>query len=106
MALAEVTVVPLGTGSTSLSSYVAGCVKILEQAEGIKYQLTPMGTILEGDLSRVLELVRQMHEQPFLAGAARVSTTVRIDDRRDKEGTMRGKVASVETKLISPGGTD
>ncbi|PHJ39914.1 hypothetical protein P378_00475 [Desulforamulus profundi] len=53
-----------------------------------------------------MELVRQMHEQPFLAGATRVSTTIRIDDRRDKEGTMQGKVASVETKLITPGGTD
>ncbi|MCL4440118.1 hypothetical protein P378_17885 [Desulforamulus profundi] len=106
MALVEVTVIPLGTGSTSLSSFVAGCVRVLEQAEDVKYQLTPMGTVLEGDLPRLMELVRQMHEQPFLAGATRVSTTIRIDDRRDKEGTMQGKVASVETKLITPGGTD
>ncbi|SHF49017.1 MTH1187 family thiamine-binding protein [Desulforamulus putei] len=106
MAIVEVTVIPLGTGSTSLSSFVAGCVRVLEQAAGIKYQLTPMGTVIEGDLTRVMELVRQMHEQPFLVGASRVSTTIRIDDRRDKEGTMQGKVASVETKLMTPGGTD
>lgn len=105
MALVEVTVIPLGTGSSSLSHYVAGCLEILQQAEDVKYQLTPMGTVIEGDLSRILELVVQMHEQPFLAGAARVSTSLRIDDRRDKEGTMQGKVASVEDKLFKPGGT-
>ncbi|GAB6158126.1 MTH1187 family thiamine-binding protein [Desulfotomaculum varum] len=106
MAIVEVTVIPLGTGSTGLSSYVAGCLQVLEQATDIKYQLTPMGTVMEGELPRLLELVSQMHEQPFLAGAARVSTTIRIDDRRDKPGTMQGKVASVTGKLTSPGGTD
>ncbi|MGM0414854.1 MAG: MTH1187 family thiamine-binding protein, partial [Bacillota bacterium] len=50
MPIAEVTVVPLGTEDTSLSSYVADCQKVLEQEEGIEYQLTPMGTIIEGDL--------------------------------------------------------
>ena len=106
MALVEVTVIPLGTDSTSLSSFVAGCIKLLQQAEGIQYQLTPMGTIIEGELSNIMELVRQMHEQPFLAGASRVSTTIRIDDRRDKRSTMQSKVAAVENKLISLGGTD
>ena len=106
MALVEVTVIPLGTGDTSLSNFVAGCVQILQEAEDIKYQLTPMGTILEGELTKVLQVVSQMHEQPFLAGAQRVNTIIRIDDRRDKKGTMEGKVASVQAKLITPGGTD
>ncbi|AQS59921.1 MTH1187 family thiamine-binding protein [Desulforamulus ferrireducens] len=105
MAIVEVTVIPLGTDSTSLSSFVAGCVKILQQS-GVQYQLTPMGTIIEGELASLLELVRQMHEQPFLAGASRVTTTIRIDDRRDKTATMQSKVAAVENKLISAGGTE
>lgn len=99
LAIVEVTVVPLGTSSTSLSAYVAGCVKILQQAEGIKYQLTPMGTIIEGELDKILSLVRRMHEAPFAAGAGRVATTLRIDDRRDHAGTMEGKVFSVKTRL-------
>lgn len=105
MAIVEVTVFPLGTESTSLSKYVAGCLKVLQQAEGIKYQLTPMGTIIEGELTQLLELIRQMHEQPFTAGAQRVNTIIRIDDRRDKQATMDAKVKSVEAKLVSPGGT-
>lgn len=99
MAVIEISVVPLGTPGTGLSDYVAGCVRLLQGAEGVSYQLTPMGTIIEGDLERVLELVRLMHEEPFKAGAARVLTTLRIDDRRDQPLTMAGKVAAVEQKL-------
>ncbi len=99
MAVVEVSVVPVGTPSASLSEYVAGCVAVLKQAGGITYRLTPMGTIIEGELDRVWEVVRQMHEQPFAKGCARVVTTVRIDDRRDKKLTMDGKVSAVESRL-------
>ncbi len=99
MAIVEVTIAPLGTGSPSVSRYVAECHKVLTQEEGIKYQLTPMSTIIEGDLDRILAVVRKMHEVPFHAGAVRVSTSIKIDDRRDKEMTMEGKIQSVKEKL-------
>lgn len=99
MVVAELTVVPLGTGTPSLSGYVAACHAVLEQAKGVKYQLTPMSTIIEGDLDQILEIVRRLHEVPFEKGANRVSTSLRIDDRRDKELTMAGKVESVLSKL-------
>ncbi|OAT82395.1 MTH1187 family thiamine-binding protein [Desulfotomaculum copahuensis] len=101
MAVVEVSVVPIGTGGPGLSSYVAGCLKVLEAEEGISYQLTPMGTVIEGDLDRVLAVVRKMHEAPFGREISRVVTTVKIDDRRDKQLTMQGKVASVQGKLKS-----
>ncbi|MCL6561202.1 MAG: thiamine-binding protein, partial [Firmicutes bacterium] len=47
----------------------------------------------------IIPLVLKMHEHPFTAGADRVVTTVKIDDRRDKPLTMAGKVAAVEEKL-------
>jgi len=99
MAVAEVSVMPVGTRSPSLSEYVAGCITLLESAEGVTYQLNPMGTVIEGDLNRVLEIIRKMHEHPFTRGVERVVTTVRIDDRRDKPLTMAGKVAAVEARL-------
>lgn len=99
MAIVEVTVIPLGTSSPSISQYVAGCHKVLQEAQGVQYQLTPMGTIIEGDLDAIWMVIRRMHEVPFAAGAARVATTLRIDDRRDKELTMAGKIQSVMEKL-------
>lgn len=46
MAIGEVTVVPVGTGSTSLSSYVAEMQRVLETVEGITYELTSMVRLL------------------------------------------------------------
>lgn len=98
MVIAEITVVPLGTGSPSLSIFVAEAVKALEDS-GIKYTLTPMGTVLEGSLEEVLESVRMLHRLPFNKGAGRVSTRLIIDERRDKEATAEGKIQSVEERL-------
>ncbi len=101
MAIVEVTITPLGTASTSVSHYVAECHKALKDYPEIKYQLTPMGTIFEGDLPTILELIQKMHEVPFDKGALRVSTSIKIDDRRDKAGTMEGKLNSVREKLTT-----
>lgn len=99
MAIVEVSVVPLGTKTPSLSQYVARVVKVLEQEEDMKYELTAMGTIMEGDLDRILAVVRKMHEVVFGEGVFRVVTTVKIDDRRDKPQTINGKLDSVRKKL-------
>lgn len=99
MAVCSISVVPVGTGSTSVSPYVARCHEVLKGAKGVKYRLTPMATILEGDLDRLMELVLELHRVPFDKGAKRVLTTLIIDDRADKPVTMDGKVESVERKL-------
>lgn len=96
--IAEVVIVPHGTASPSLGKYVAEVEKIL-RSFGLRTMLTPMGTILEGDLGTVLEAVRAAHEIPFSKGALRVGTTIRIDERRDKDMTMESKVRSVEEKM-------
>jgi uncharacterized protein (TIGR00106 family) len=99
MAMIDISVVPVGTQSPSVSRYVAGAVEIVRSEPGIKYRLTPMNTVIEGDLEQLLSVAKRMHESAFDAGAARVVTTLRIDDRRDKPLTMEGKLAAVEEKL-------
>ena len=94
--VAEVSVVPIGTGSASISEYVASCIDVVAKKKGISYRLNPMGTILEGDLEEILDAVREMHNVPFERGAQRVVTTLKIDDRCDKLLTMRGKLESVQ----------
>jgi uncharacterized protein (TIGR00106 family) len=99
MAIAQISITPLGTQTPSVSKYVANCHKVLDQVEGIRWQLTPMATIIEGEVDQILKAVRLMHEVPFTEGVMRVSTQVKIDDRRDKPGTMEGKMHSVISKL-------
>ena len=99
MAIIDISVVPVGTQSPSVSQYVAGAVSILQNEPGIKYELTAMNTIIEGDLEKLMALAQRMHRSAFDAGVKRVVTTIRIDERRDKPLTMNGKIASVKKKL-------
>ena len=98
MVIAEISVVPIGTGSPSLSRYVAECMEVLQET-GIRYTLTPMGTVLEGSLEEVLEVVRLLHRLPFNKGVERVSTRLVIDERRDKDASAASKVESVQKRL-------
>jgi uncharacterized protein (TIGR00106 family) len=98
MAIVFVTIAPLGTASSSLSRYVAGVERILRKS-GLKHELTAMGSIVEGDLDTILPVLREMHEHPFSQGAVRVSTLIKIDDRRDKAASMDAKIRSVREKL-------
>jgi len=98
MAMMEISIVPIGTGTPSLSVYVAGVVRVL-QAAGLEYELGPMGTVVVGEVEQLLAVARQMHEAPFAMGALRVATTIKLDDRRDQELTIAGKVRAVEERL-------
>jgi uncharacterized protein (TIGR00106 family) len=98
MAILEISVLPIGTKETSLSSYVADCIRILKKKK-VHHELTSMGTNIEGDLKDLMKIALQMHETPFKKGARRVLTTLKIDDRRDKKGTLSGKKRAVRRKL-------
>jgi uncharacterized protein (TIGR00106 family) len=91
----EVSIVPVGTNNTGISRYVAESIQVLEGRKDLTYRLTPMGTVIEGPLDKVLEAIQEMHEVPFSKGALRVVTSIRIDDRRDKTSSMSAKVQSV-----------
>ena len=99
MAMIEVSVLPVGTPTPSVSRYVAGAIKILQKEPGIKYDLTAMGTIIEGDRAHLLALAGRMHQSAFDAGVKRVVTTIKIDERLDKPLTIEGKIKAVKEKL-------
>ena len=99
MAIAEVSIIPLGTSTPSVSKYVARAVSVLRQEKDVKYELTSMGTIIEGDLEKIIEVVKKMHQATFDEGVMRVVTTIKIDDRRDKPSTMSGKIESLMKEL-------
>lgn len=99
MISAELTIIPIGTSGTSLSKYVAVAVAALDET-GIKYQLSGMGTLLEAEtLDELFDTIKVAHEAVLKEGMDRVVTSVKIDDRRDRDRTMDDKVRSVEEKL-------
>ncbi|MBM4240876.1 MAG: MTH1187 family thiamine-binding protein [Euryarchaeota archaeon] len=99
MISAELTIIPIGTGKTSISKYIAAAVQALDEM-GLKYEISGMGTSIETDNpEKLFNAVQAAHEAVFREGARRVATSIKIDDRRDIERTMANKVSSVKEKL-------
>lgn len=99
MVLLEMSIVPLGLGE-SVSKYVAQCVDLVDQS-GLDYELHAMGTIVEGELAEVLELMQQCIEK-VAEHSDRVTCTAKLDYRRGLKGRLVSKVDSVEQKLGRP----
>ena len=99
MVVAEFSIVPLGTGADSLSEQVALAVQVVEDS-GLPYQLTPMGTVLEGEWDDVMGVIRSAHSR-LREVYPRVLTRIAIDDRDGALGRMPKKVQTVRERLRS-----
>jgi uncharacterized protein (TIGR00106 family) len=98
MAIAAVSISPVGEG-TSVSRHVAAALKVAREQDAVRTRLDPMFTTLEGDLDDIFALIRRMHEAVFAAGAVRVGTVIKLDDRRDRSAGMEDKLKAVEAHL-------
>jgi len=96
-AMIDLCVVPLGVG-VSVSEYVAACQRVLEE-RGLKHRMHAFGTVVEGPWDDVFAAVKRCHEVVHEMGAPRVTTTIKVGTRVDREQTMEDKVRSVEEKL-------
>lgn len=98
---AEISVIPVsGRGSTSMRKEVAAAFDAISRTEGVRATLTALGTQVEAaDLDAVLRAVKAAHDATKSAGAARVISTVRIDERLDKDQTLDDKIESVKREL-------
>jgi uncharacterized protein (TIGR00106 family) len=92
----DVSLVPLGTGSTSLGDTIAEAEKVLLRYPSVEYHLNPMSTTLRGELSLLLEVVSAMHEAAFTGGVQRVVTSLKIDDRRDEDPLAEPLLAKMQ----------
>ncbi|WP_286236725.1 MTH1187 family thiamine-binding protein [Neptuniibacter halophilus] len=93
----DICIVPLGVG-VSVSDYVAACQRVLQDA-GLKHQMHAYGTNVEGDWDQVMAAVKRCHEVVHAMGAPRITTSMRMGTRTDREQSMDDKVRSVEDKL-------
>ena len=96
MVLLEFSMTPLDKGE-SVSKYVSRSLDVIDKS-GLPYRLNPMGTVLEGSLDDVLNLVRECHNL-MASDCGRISTSIKIDYRKDKSGRLDAKIKSIEEKL-------
>jgi uncharacterized protein (TIGR00106 family) len=93
----DISIVPMGVG-VSVSEYVAACEKVLQKA-GLKTFLHAYGTNVEGAWDDVMAALKRCHEVVHQMGAPRISTTIRLGTRTDREQSMIDKIRSVESKM-------
>ncbi|MCR8929669.1 MTH1187 family thiamine-binding protein [Priestia megaterium] len=98
MPLLEISIIPVGTDSTSFSSEVINAVRKLKGKE-LHYDVTPTSTIIEGDLEQLWQLAKEIHQEAISSGPNRVITNISIDHRKDKKTDMNHQIDAVENAL-------
>lgn len=98
--IVDLCVVPLGVG-VSVSAYVAECQRIIE-ASGLRYRMHAYGTNIEGPWDEVMTVVKACHEGVHAMGAPRITTTLKMGTRTDRDQSMDDKIDSVEALLRRP----
>jgi len=95
--LVDLCIVPLGVG-VSVSTYIAACQRVLRDA-GLKTALHSYGTNIEGEWEEVFAAVKRCHQVVHQMGAPRITTTIKLGTRTDREQTMEDKINSVRAKI-------
>ncbi|MFY0676554.1 MAG: MTH1187 family thiamine-binding protein [Neptuniibacter sp.] len=93
----DICIVPLGVG-VSVSEYVTACQKVLQKS-GLEHQMHAYGTNVEGEWDEVMAAVKRCHEVVHEMGAPRITTSMRLGTRTDREQSMDDKINSVIEKL-------
>lgn len=96
MVLLEFSMYPTDKGE-SVSAYVARSLDIIDRS-GLKYQLTPMGTILEGEWADVMAVVTRCFET-MQQDCQRIATQIKIDYRAGDASRLKAKIDSIEKNL-------
>ncbi|KAK6459663.1 YkoF-like protein [Scheffersomyces xylosifermentans] len=96
--LADVCLIPIGTGSASVSDEVTEITR-LAQSSHLHTTLHSAGTTIEGPWNEVMDLIGQMHELLHKKGIVRIQSDIRVGSRTDKKQSPQDKIDVVQRKL-------
>ena len=95
MIIAQISIAPIGT-DISLSKYVKIAINNLKR-HNIKFETNAMATIIEVDnIDTLFNVISDAHKSVQNAGAKRIITEIKIDDRSDKNASIESKIKSLE----------
>ena len=97
---AEISIYPIGTSTTSASFYIAKAIEVIKDIKEVKYEVNPMGTILESNnIEQIYDAAKAMMEVVHNLGVGRVEVILKIDSRKDKDKNMQEKLDSINKYL-------
>ncbi len=99
-AIIDLSIFPMDKKGESLSPYVARVLDVI-RASGLKHELNPMGTCIEGEWDEVMRVVDACFRE-LEPDSDRIYLTIKADCRRDREDGMNAKVRSVRNKQSRP----
>lgn len=67
-------------------------IKVVQNS-GIRYQIQPFSTIMEGELSRLIEIVLEAKEAALTAGANELVLNIQIHLKKEKSVSFEDKTA-------------
>ena len=95
MIIAQLSIAPLGK-EVSVSKYVKLVIDTLKK-EHVKFETNAMATVIETEnLKTLFDVVEKAHNVVIVSGAGRVITELKIDDRRDKDATIKSKINALK----------
>lgn len=95
MIIAQLSIAPVGK-EVSVSKYVKLVIETLKK-ENVKFETNAMATVIETeDLKTLFDVVQKAHNAVVASGAERVITELKIDDRRDKDATIKSKINALK----------
>ena len=72
-------------------------IKIIDKS-GFKYRVTPFETVIEGPYGKLMEVVKQVQEACYNAGAENMMCYLKIQSSSQKEVTIEDKMAKYDSK--------
>ena len=95
MIISQLSIAPLGS-SPSVSKHVKKVVDFIKKSD-VKSETNAMATVIETeDLDTLFKLVKEAHMIMVSSGAKRIITELKIDDRRDKNASIKSKLKALQ----------
>ncbi|CCE82536.1 Piso0_002266 [Millerozyma farinosa CBS 7064] len=96
--LADVCLIPIGTGKVSVSDEVTVITRLARESH-LECTLHSAGTTIEGPWDEVMDLIGQMHQILHEKGVVRIQSDIRVGTRTDKKQKPQDKIDIVESKF-------
>lgn len=75
--LLSIQVIPKAPNNEDSYAYVDKAIEVIQRS-GIKHQVNPLDTTMEGELDELLKVVKEMHEALTEAGSPSVISQIKI----------------------------
>ncbi|EAR07779.1 MTH1187 family thiamine-binding protein [Reinekea blandensis] len=95
--MADLCVIPFN-GNISVADEIAQCHRVLQRFN-LDIQLHGYGTNLYGEWDEVFAAIKACHTELHDQGIVRISSTIKVGTRTDKDQTIQDKVDAVDRRL-------